>query len=89
MSTQLLRRKITDLTPGQRLMAINRARQLHTGELKMPPLRCGVCHHGGLIQSEDEPRYGKCLACGRQTLITAAERVRKQEVQSIILDGPE
>lgn len=84
MSAATMRRP--ELTPAQRVAAARRARQIKSGEVRVP-LACPTCFSSSLAQNEAQEAGVLCLSCGRVTKEALVKRIRQQRIRRFLLDG--
>lgn len=81
MSVTTMRRPA--LTAAQRVSAARRARQIRSGEVKVPAA-CPTCYSPSL---EKDDAGLRCLSCGRVSKAALVKRIRQQRLRRFLLDG--
>jgi hypothetical protein len=77
---------IEDLTPAQRLVALQALRDMNTGKIETPRLRCGKCSTTAVVTDGENRRMLRCMSCGALTDTEAAHRIRRQEIRRLIYE---
>jgi hypothetical protein len=75
---------IDQLTPAQKLRALQALIDLREGKIEMPPLRCGKC--AGAAIAIENTKVLSCVACGARTTSADAHLRRRQEVARLIYE---
>lgn len=83
----ITKRTIKDLSPAQRLEALDRLRQMKAGTLRVPS-RCTHCRSTTLTEDRDYPGLELCGSCGKRSDPADIAIIRQREIQATILDGP-
>jgi len=74
-----------DLTPAQKLRAVQAYKDLREGRIEMPPLRCHKCA-GRAVENQHPPNTLTCVSCGALTMRAEAHLRRRQEVARLIFE---
>lgn len=86
--TGITRRTLDDLTPYERVKALERVKQIADGTLRIPQ-RCTYCRSITLTEDREYPGEATCGACGKRSTLKDIKQIRRRELQATILDGPE
>jgi len=76
---------LAQLTPAQRLRAVQAFRDLRDGRIEMPHLRCQKCAGSALLPTDDDEVLS-CASCGAHTSREDAHLRRRQEVARLIFE---